>query len=291
MTKHADTTSGVPARLAPHRAQRDIVSAVEAERHRLATQLQDNAIQPLTLLLSQTTAYERSLSDNPSARMALSVLSSLAQQVLYRLRDLETSLNPTVLKALGLEPALEALAGHATRAHGVKVQIVVERLPERLPAQLELALYRAAQDVLERAVASAHASQLLVRLEQRDEALLFSISDNGTASRAAPDHDAAVGPAKQRLEALGANVDLGTGPLGGLEFRVNLAAALAAHLTPREKEVVALLVEGLSNKEIAAALGISTRTVSFHLDNIYTKLGVGSRTEAAIYALRHGWGR
>ena len=48
-----------------------------------------------------------------------------------------------------------------------------------------------------------------------------------------------------------------------------------------------LLAEGMSNKEIAQALVITPRTVNFHLDNIYSKLGVSSRTEAAIYALRH----
>jgi DNA-binding NarL/FixJ family response regulator len=56
-------------------------------------------------------------------------------------------------------------------------------------------------------------------------------------------------------------------------------------------EVIQLLTEGLSNKELAQALFISPRTVNFHLDNIYSKLGVSSRTEAAIYALRQGWVR
>jgi DNA-binding NarL/FixJ family response regulator len=56
-------------------------------------------------------------------------------------------------------------------------------------------------------------------------------------------------------------------------------------------DVIQLLAEGLSNKEIARLLFISPRTVNFHLDNIYSKLGVSSRTEAAIYALRHGWAR
>jgi DNA-binding NarL/FixJ family response regulator len=59
-------------------------------------------------------------------------------------------------------------------------------------------------------------------------------------------------------------------------------------LTARELEVIALLAEGLTNKEIASRLDLSTRTVNFHLDNIYSKLGVNSRTEAAIYALQSG---
>ena len=50
----------------------------------------------------------------------------------------------------------------------------------------------------------------------------------------------------------------------------------------REKEVIAPLLEGKSNKQIALELGIAQRTVEFHLSNIYTKLGVSSRTEAAL---------
>src|SRR5689334_5349597 len=50
----------------------------------------------------------------------------------------------------------------------------------------------------------------------------------------------------------------------------------------RENQVVNHLMEGKSNKEIALALGISLRTVEFHLSRVYKKLGVTSRTEAAL---------
>src|SRR5688572_26734728 len=50
----------------------------------------------------------------------------------------------------------------------------------------------------------------------------------------------------------------------------------------REKEVIALLLQGKSNKQIALALHISQSTVEYHLKNIYQKLGVGSRTEAVL---------
>lgn len=50
----------------------------------------------------------------------------------------------------------------------------------------------------------------------------------------------------------------------------------------REKQVIDLLILGKSNKQIALALGISVRAVEFHLSNIYAKLGVSSRTEAAL---------
>lgn len=60
-------------------------------------------------------------------------------------------------------------------------------------------------------------------------------------------------------------------------------------LTPREQEVLKLVCHGLSNKEIAQRLLLSVRTVENHLANIYHKLGVRSRTEAAVLALQRGW--
>jgi DNA-binding CsgD family transcriptional regulator/tetratricopeptide (TPR) repeat protein len=59
-------------------------------------------------------------------------------------------------------------------------------------------------------------------------------------------------------------------------------------LTPRELDVLRLLVEGLSDKEIAQALGITRSTASKHVEIIRGKLGVPSRTAAATYATRHG---
>ena len=53
-------------------------------------------------------------------------------------------------------------------------------------------------------------------------------------------------------------------------------------LTPREREILGLLAQGLRYKEIGAQLGISTSTVRAHLHSIYGKLGVESRTEAVV---------
>ena len=58
-------------------------------------------------------------------------------------------------------------------------------------------------------------------------------------------------------------------------------------LSPRELEVVRLLASGQANKDIAASLGISLRTVEGHLANVFAKLGVTSRTEAVLYAVQH----
>jgi DNA-binding NarL/FixJ family response regulator len=61
-----------------------------------------------------------------------------------------------------------------------------------------------------------------------------------------------------------------------------------AHLTKRELAILKLLMLGLLNKEIASSLQIKCRTVEYHLQNLYNKLGVHTRTEAVIWVMAHG---
>ena len=72
-------------------------------------------------------------------------------------------------------------------------------------------------------------------------------------------------------------------PHAGLE-----ETRLVETLTPRENEVLELLAEGLSNKAIAARLGISDQTVKFHVASIGGKLGAANRTDAVRRAVRRG---
>lgn len=64
----------------------------------------------------------------------------------------------------------------------------------------------------------------------------------------------------------------------------------AAALSPREAEVLRLVVEGLLNKQIAQRLGITERTVKAHLTSAYQRIGVADRTQAALWVQRHDLG-
>jgi DNA-binding NarL/FixJ family response regulator len=66
------------------------------------------------------------------------------------------------------------------------------------------------------------------------------------------------------------------------------AVGPTSSLTVREREVLALVAEGLANKGIARRLGIAERTVKAHLTRIYEQIGVGDRTQAALWARRRG---
>jgi DNA-binding CsgD family transcriptional regulator len=108
----------------------------------------------------------------------------------------------------------------------------------------------------------------------------------GLACRALGDDDAAaleLAAARQDFEALGAAADLAR-----LDASTDQPGATLTHgLTGRELEVLRLVASGQSNREIASKLIISEHTVARHLQNIFAKLGVSSRTAASTYGLEH----
>ena len=61
---------------------------------------------------------------------------------------------------------------------------------------------------------------------------------------------------------------------------------MAADLSPRQREILALVAAGRTSKEIASALGISESTVNWHLANVFARLGASSRAEAVALAMR-----
>jgi DNA-binding CsgD family transcriptional regulator len=141
---------------------------------------------------------------------------------------------------------------------------------------------------------AAQAARLLGAIEAaRDEVGMRRASNWLHAERITTDTRAALG-AKAFAEAWS------LGRLLTLEEAVSEAFALAAPeaspraprdatgLTPREVDVLRLLVEGKSDREIGEALFIGTRTVQTHVANLFAKLGVNARAEAAAVAVRQG---
>lgn len=112
------------------------------------------------------------------------------------------------------------------------------------------------------------------RVAQTRLALAEALQRNGDERGASLERDAAAGS----LAKLGVTASVPAGR----------PAALPDGITRREVEVLALVAQGLTNREVAGALVVSERTVARHLANLYTKIGVTTRTAAATYAHRHG---
>jgi pentatricopeptide repeat protein len=106
----------------------------------------------------------------------------------------------------------------------------------------------------------------------------------GRALRALGDEDSAVAELKAAI----ATFDKLSAKPSRREAEQLLRPALPGGLTAREVEVLSLVASGRSNLQIAGALVLSEKTVARHLSNIFTKIGVTSRTAAAAYAFEHG---
>jgi DNA-binding CsgD family transcriptional regulator len=108
-------------------------------------------------------------------------------------------------------------------------------------------------------------------------ALVLRAAGEGDASQ---QEAATARAAASRLRATALLEDLGS--------TLRAGAADAGSLTPREREILALVAAGRSNGEIGKQLFISAKTVSVHVSNVMAKLGAGSRTEASALARRAG---
>jgi len=263
------------------------MDAAESDRRQLAAQVEKQIVAPLKLLLAQAAAYEQTLPAQPASHMAVSVLASLARQVLQQAYDLEASLHPVVLETLGLEPALEALAAQVERLHSLRLVLSLGRLPRRLPPALELALFRLVQEVLD-GLAEQSVLQVQVSLEADEQALRLEftcLADTTGFFFPEPLRQAAL----QHIQPFGGRLALGRLSDGQAHLAVHIPLSLGVSLTRRESQVLEGLVQGCNNKEIARTLSISPRTVNYHLDHIFAKLGVRTRTEAAVLAIVQGW--
>lgn len=88
--------------------------------------------------------------------------------------------------------------------------------------------------------------------------------------------------------AVAGEVRLDPAVAAALALSLRTPASSAQSLTPREREVITLVAEGRTNREIGKRLGVAERTARTHVSNILAKLGLASRTQAAMWAVREG---
>jgi len=159
-------------------AMQRVVSAQELERRRLARELHDETGQALTSILLGLKEVEDAGSPD-DFRAAAAQLRELVVTTLRDVRRLAVELRPKALDDFGLVPALERLAETFAEQTGIEVELEPQLGSERLPSEIETALYRITQEALTNVVKHAQAERVSIVLTRREGSVMAVIEDNG----------------------------------------------------------------------------------------------------------------
>ena len=155
-----------------------VTVAQEEERSRLARDLHDDTIQSLVVLTRKAQLTKMSLDGQPQAEQ-LGEMEELSTQIIDDLRRIAQDLRPTYLEDLGLTPALNMLAQDTGSALNIPITFEVSGSELRLAADIELALYRIAQESLSNVARHAQPSHVSVNLDYAAEEVALTVTDDG----------------------------------------------------------------------------------------------------------------
>jgi signal transduction histidine kinase len=156
-----------------------LLSAQEEERRTIARELHDEVGQALTAMKVELAIAQRAIDGAGDAAHALDDARSIADGVLHTVRDLSHLLHPALLDDLGLAAATEWYLKGFGRRHGLRADVLYDRMDERLTPETEAAVYRIIQEALTNVAKHAKASRCRVYLQRLTNTLLVTIEDNG----------------------------------------------------------------------------------------------------------------
>jgi signal transduction histidine kinase len=166
-------------RVSRHRtALRQVVAAQELERQRLALELHDETAQTLAAALMMLARAEQATNSSDAAA-ANTKLRELIGETLASVRGLAVDLRPRSLDDFGLATAMERLAATFAERTGIRVDVDLDSAADRLPAEVELALYRIAQEALGNVARHAGAAHVRVALQRTPGGATLVVQDDG----------------------------------------------------------------------------------------------------------------
>ncbi|HLF75217.1 MAG TPA: ATP-binding protein [Anaerolineales bacterium] len=205
-----------------------ITSAQEEERLRLARELHDDTIQSVIALKQRVQLAQRSVKD-PTSLRTLRELENLSEQTIENLRRMTRALRPIYLEDLGLVTALEMLARETSQSHSLDVSFQKFGEEQRLSREVELALYRIAQEALSNVVRHANARRANLQITFGDSEVRLEVSDDGAGFQMpksptdfAPGGHFGLLGIRERAELIGARLEVESAPGKGTRLRVSL---------------------------------------------------------------------
>jgi signal transduction histidine kinase len=156
-----------------------LVSAQEEERRVIARELHDEVGQALTAIKMELGVAWRDTQSGSRAAGSLAGARAIAESALQSVRDMSQLLHPSMLDDLGLPDTLDTYLRSFSKRTGVRAQLVHERMDERLPADVEVCIYRIVQEALTNVAKHADAKSCTVSLMRRDNSIQLTVEDDG----------------------------------------------------------------------------------------------------------------
>jgi signal transduction histidine kinase len=156
-----------------------LVEAQEKERRYVARELHDETSQALVYLKMSLELLKSDIADPEKANQAIVELERIVEDVLDNIHRLTADLRPASLDHLGLAPALRQLVENLTQKYPLQVNLQIDNPEERLPAEVEISLYRIVQESLTNVLRHAKASRADVHIYTDRGKLITRIVDDG----------------------------------------------------------------------------------------------------------------
>ena len=223
-----------------------IINAQEQERQRIARELHDETSQVLTSLLISLAVLEESVGTQ-EARERIADTRSLAHSTLRAIRNLSIDLRPSALDDLGLLPALRWYVKEYQKKCATEVEFQALGFKERLPAEMETALYRIVQECLTNTAKHANARKVKITLKEEADRVYGKIVDNGQgfdyeALLRTPNQERGLGLAgmHERAVLLDGTLDIHSVPGKGTTIEVSIPLPPASSPQPQTKNELAV---------------------------------------------------
>jgi len=203
-----------------------ILSAQEAERARVSRELHDETGQALTLLLVRLRVIE-DIATQDEVRLEVAGLRALVVEAIAVVRRLTTQPAPGVLESLGLAASLEWLAERIHTDAGLRLDLILDRDDDPIPADIAVAVFRVAQEALTNIVRHAHVEHAMLMLEIEKDELRLLVSDKGVGfdvggTRAEPSGCIGLDGMSERVTLVHGSIDVRSRVGAGTQVRVRV---------------------------------------------------------------------
>jgi two-component system sensor histidine kinase UhpB len=208
-----------------HESGRRVLAAQEAERVGIARDLHDEVGQVLTGVLLQLNAIAESA---PEHRSELDEARQAVRRAVDEVRRISSELRPEMLEHLGLVSALTELSTSFARVAGVRIEQQFTTSLPKLAPEVELAIYRIAQESLTNVARHAAATRVTIALERGHDRVILRVSDDGRGFADTPVEHGGLRSMRERAVLVGGALAIKDAPEGGVEVRLEVPAVPVA---------------------------------------------------------------